>query len=255
METKICSKCGKELPIEDFYWRNKAKGQRRSQCKNCHNNYVKTMYGKKQEDIEFLKAQCKCAKCGDSRGYVLDFHHKDPSVKEDTVSRLVSNNAPLSKIKEEIDKCVVLCANCHREFHYLEKRDSTISIEKYIKEELKTKYSDLILSQRVEEKQPIIWKQQQQTLKKNYCIDCGQEISRNATRCIKCAAKLQSKDALYNNVSREELKQLIRTLPFTTIAKQFKVTDNAIRKWCDKFNLPRTKKEINSYSNQEWERF
>ena len=40
--------------------------------------------------------------------------------------------------------------------------------------------------------------------------------------------------------------------PFTTIANQFGVSDNAIRKWCDKFNLPRKKIDINNYSDEEW---
>lgn len=52
--------------------------------------------------------------------------------------------------------------------------------------------------------------------------------------------------------SREELKQLIRTTPFTTIAKQFNVSDNAIRKWCDWYDLPRRVKDIKSYSDEEW---
>ena len=53
-------------------------------------------------------------------------------------------------------------------------------------------------------------------------------------------------------ITREELKKLIRTQPFTQIAKQYQVTDNAIKKWCDKFNLPRTKKEIKTYSDEDW---
>ena len=51
---------------------------------------------------------------------------------------------------------------------------------------------------------------------------------------------------------REELKQLIRTKPFTEIGKMYGVSDNAIRKWCDFENLPRKKQEINSYSDEEW---
>ena len=54
-------------------------------------------------------------------------------------------------------------------------------------------------------------------------------------------------------ISKEELKKLIRTTPFTTIGKQYGVTDNAVRKWCDKYNLPRKVKEIKSYSDEEWE--
>ena len=53
-------------------------------------------------------------------------------------------------------------------------------------------------------------------------------------------------------VSRDELKNLIRTTSFVDIGKRYNCSDNAIRKWCDKFNLPRTKKEINSYSEDEW---
>lgn len=54
--------------------------------------------------------------------------------------------------------------------------------------------------------------------------------------------------------SREELKELIRKLPFTQIAKKYGVSDNAIRKWCDFEKLPRKKTEINSYSDEEWEK-
>lgn len=83
----------------------------------------------------------------------------------------------------------------------------------------------------------------------NYCIDCGAPISINATRCRKCASQLRISD---KPINRDTLKQAIRSLPFTQIAKQFNVTDNTIRKWCKKYMLPSTKKEINSYSNEEW---
>lgn len=85
---------------------------------------------------------------------------------------------------------------------------------------------------------------------KKYCIDCGTEIYFNATRCNKCNHKLQR---VSERPSRKELKQLIRTLPFTQIGKMYNVTDNSIRKWCISENLPTTKKDINSYSDEEWE--
>ena len=85
---------------------------------------------------------------------------------------------------------------------------------------------------------------------KNYCIDCGIEINKNATRCRICAGKQRTEEL---PISREELKQLIRTTPFTRIGKQFNVSDNAIRKWCDKYNLPRKSSEIKKYSNKEWD--
>lgn len=54
-------------------------------------------------------------------------------------------------------------------------------------------------------------------------------------------------------ILREELKKLIRTIPFTQIGKQYGVTDNAVRKWCDKYKLPRKVSEIKKYTDEEWE--
>ena len=45
---------------------------------------------------------------------------------------------------------------------------------------------------------------------------------------------------------------MIRTIPFTVIGKNFGVTDNAIRKWCIDYNLPSKKKDILSFSDEEW---
>ena len=134
METKICTKCGKELSIEEFNWRSKAAGTRRSECKYCHSAYMKAHYQQKKDTIQQLKSSCKCAKCGESRGYVLDYHHIDPSVKEKSVSRMTSNNYRLDTVMEEISKCVVLCSNCHREFHYLEDREQ-LTLDQYLKGE------------------------------------------------------------------------------------------------------------------------
>lgn len=85
--------------------------------------------------------------------------------------------------------------------------------------------------------------------KYNYCIDCGAIISKKATRCVKCQSKIR-----YSTVkpNREELKQLIRTTPFTAIGKQYNVSDNAVRKWCDSYNLPRKSSIIKKYTDEEW---
>lgn len=131
--TKICTKCGKELPIEEFNFRNKAKGTRRSECKNCHSQYMKKQYAEKQQMVQELKAQCKCAKCGESRGYVLDYHHINPEEKENIIARMISNNYKIDSVFDEIEKCIVLCANCHREFHYLNKRNPDLTLEAYLK--------------------------------------------------------------------------------------------------------------------------
>jgi len=47
---------------------------------------------------------------------------------------------------------------------------------------------------------------------------------------------------------------MIRKIPFTQIGKTFNVSDNAIRRWCEKYHLPKTKTEIKKYTDEEWEK-
>lgn len=86
--------------------------------------------------------------------------------------------------------------------------------------------------------------------RKNYCIDCGKEITQDALRCVSCSNKARVK---MKPLTREELKEKIRILPFTKIAEEQNVSDNAIRKWCTSYNLPSKKKDINAYSDEEWD--
>lgn len=83
----------------------------------------------------------------------------------------------------------------------------------------------------------------------NFCIDCGKPIGATATRCVDCYKKhIHPLDI----PTKEELKELIRTVPFTKIGEKYGRTDNAIRKWCDYYNLPRKKADINKISDEDW---
>lgn len=88
--------------------------------------------------------------------------------------------------------------------------------------------------------------------KKYYCIDCNKEISKHSLRCMECEAKNKTISLEDMPITKEELKDLIRTIPFTEIGRKYNVSDNAIRKWCDKFNLPRKKSDIQKFSDEEW---
>lgn len=85
-------------------------------CKTCHSTNT-VQRGKKNRDryIQYLGG--KCSKCGYSACYeALDFHHLDPTQKDTKVSSM--RYWTMEKAKVELDKCIILCANCHREEHY-----------------------------------------------------------------------------------------------------------------------------------------
>lgn len=89
------------------------------------------------------------------------------------------------------------------------------------------------------------------TREKAKCLDCGKDISYGALRCVSCENMRRQMEHKMP-VDREELKQLIRTLPFTTIGNKYNVSDNAIRRWCEKYNLPKKAREIKQYTDEEW---
>ena len=71
-----------------------------------------------------------CKKCGEMRPYVLDFHHRDGDEKIATINRMIKS-ASVQTLQAELEKCDVLCANCHREFHYLNLHNQ-IDYEEYL---------------------------------------------------------------------------------------------------------------------------
>jgi len=68
--------------------------------------------------IKEYKAILKCERCGQNHPATIQFHHLDPSKKDFNISVAVKNSFSIEKIQEEINKCIVLCANCHCIEHY-----------------------------------------------------------------------------------------------------------------------------------------
>jgi len=70
-----------------------------------------------------IKSVQGCKLCGFSHPAALDFHHRDPMGKEFAVAVAIRNGYGLNKIKTEIAKCDLICANCHRILHWNEKQN------------------------------------------------------------------------------------------------------------------------------------
>jgi len=70
-----------------------------------------------KEHIGKIKKQGSCEYCSEERPPCLQFHHKDPEEKEHLISEMVTGDYTLKKLKDEISKCELICANCHRIKH------------------------------------------------------------------------------------------------------------------------------------------
>jgi hypothetical protein len=102
----VCKHCGKE------YIYRRVKGGTLEQCNSCQTN--KRRFKLKDKCLEYKGG--KCSACGyDTSKRALTFHHRDPSQKDFTIS----GNHCLSwkRVKAELDKCELLCMNCHMEEH------------------------------------------------------------------------------------------------------------------------------------------
>lgn len=131
---KICSGCKKEKDRDtDFYQKLDSKSGKRypcSRCKKCEAVYTYRWSEANRErrrelsrniaarNVEYVRKQKKapCFRCGNSYPPVaMDFHHpiSDDKIKKVSALRTVG----LKRIQEEIDKCVLLCAICHRITH------------------------------------------------------------------------------------------------------------------------------------------
>ena len=125
-----CGRCGAVKPLEAFAWRRKAKGQRHNYCRPCHAEYHREHYlANKAKYVaqaaahkdELRRARTAllleyfathpCVDCGESDALVLEFDHlRDKSFE--IAAALVDRS--WERILEEIAKCEVVCANCHR---------------------------------------------------------------------------------------------------------------------------------------------
>jgi hypothetical protein len=114
---KICTECKENKTVKEFYLRTDKKNYA-SKCKKCANKY----YGNRIKDVKIKMIEYKggeCERCElklkDSHYSVFDFHHLDPKTKDVKFDKIKFRK--WEKIKSEIDKCALLCSNCHRITH------------------------------------------------------------------------------------------------------------------------------------------
>lgn len=143
---KRCTRCGRDLPLDNFYSASNLRVGKGSACKEClkknrkpqvkDNRYYETQ--RKKLDLHKIRRDASkihlikqhgaaCMICGlplskDNPVCVFDFHHTDPAKKDFNVATRLgcskTSQMYISAVKEIKEKCIVVCANCHRKLHY-----------------------------------------------------------------------------------------------------------------------------------------
>lgn len=114
-----CKKCDVIL-TED----NRAAGNKKATCKSCNSKFVieKTIEGK-QRAVDYMGG--KCSVCAYNKCIrALEFHHLDPSKKSETYNKRFRSWG-FERQKKELENCILVCSNCHREIHSKEEHETT----------------------------------------------------------------------------------------------------------------------------------
>lgn len=117
---KYCTKCEIEKDDDAFGWRtarwHNNRVIKRNWCKTCHCAEAKARTDKNRTQVTLIKESTPCMDCSlYFRGYVMEHHHRPDEIKIADISKMCSRVSDFTKIQAEIDKCDLLCANCHRE--------------------------------------------------------------------------------------------------------------------------------------------
>lgn len=193
-----CKYCNREY----IYVRDK--GHKKTYCNSCGVN--RRRFGVKRKMVSYKGG--KCIRCGYNRCLrALEFHHRNPNEKDLAISRSYCRRWEV--IRQELDKCDLLCSNCHREIHdELEGCPYDRDLEVPVRKERASRN----------------------------CRKCGAEFlvwSKDQSFCSKgCydASRDRSPD-------KSTLEKLVWSMPSTKLAKRLGVSDSAIVKWCKKHGI------------------
>jgi hypothetical protein len=128
--TKVCSTCKQPKPLDDFNRRSTAKDGRQWSCRACNSQYHQANWDRHMAQIRLRRKQVRranrellwaylashpCADCGEADPLVLEFDHLRDKRGDISVMKY---GYTWPTLLAEIEKCEVVCANCHRRRTY-----------------------------------------------------------------------------------------------------------------------------------------
>jgi predicted nucleic acid-binding Zn ribbon protein len=199
----ICTQCGRKYQFVS----NNKQGHTLTKCNSCCVNRKKKQT--KQKAIDYKGGMCNI--CGYKKSVdALEFHHIDRSNKDFSLSGNYCHS--WHKIKKELDKCICVCSNCHREIHADMISDE--KIQKVYKENIYKDGFDVILKIPVPKKCPVCNKDFFK--KTRYCSDRCSKITRRKVK---------------DRPSKEQLLKEIEETNYTAVGRKYGVNGNTIKKW------------------------
>lgn len=154
----------------------------------------------------------KCSICGYDKNVpgAYDFHHRNPKEKDFGISRY--QNLNWKKLLKEVDKCDLVCKNCHAEIHDDPQRRGEILKGKEEWEKRKTKTVE--------------------------CLCCKKKFKQSKNRQKYCSPSCCSTESRkVKRPTKSELARMLTKETWVAMGKKFGVSDNAVRKWAKTYEL------------------
>jgi len=177
------------------------------------NDYLKQKERALSRKLEIIRLKGgKCERCGyDKNIAALEFHHLDPSIKSFQLDSRHLSNTTKEKILEELDKCIIVCSNCHRELH--NPQFDKDNIDNLI-EEMQSKHSSVFSSIK----------------RKSICKHCGKEFEYVAGK-LYCSKECREAEINEKYPSYNELVEKYNELKsWEKVAKHFGITRKIIQR-------------------------
>jgi len=218
METKKCPRYGKIKSFKEFHTKGK-ENRLNSWCKECVYKKQRNRWkDRKRKSVELMGGRCQI--CGyDKNLSALDFHHKYPSEKEFSFSKL--RQMKWASVVKELKKCILFCANCHREIH-----NPGDNKKEILEDNNFLNYTHKITNKN----QSYVY-----LISTGKCPTCNSDVFGTKYCCVDCVGK--DKRKVKDRPSKTKLKQLLKKSNFSAIGREYRVSDNAIRKWAKSYNI------------------
>ncbi len=203
----------KEMGEEKWKEHQKLINEKKS-LKYIRKNADKIVNWRQRTKLKLIKySGGKCEICGYSKYCppAYDFHHKNPQEKEFSIS---GKTFALDRLKKEVDKCMLLCKNCHAELHdkdFEKRRQNTV--EKWKEREQRKKEID--------------------NEKNKQCPSCRKTFKAINKNIICCSVECGNfyKRKVENRPSKEQLLEEIEETNYCAVGRRYGVGENTIRKW------------------------